>query len=894
MKRSTGNDLATGRTKRNSLLAMAALTFAGLTARTADAAALTSSAKDKPEAEKAPAPATTKEQSTPAQTVHRFNIPAGTLGESLAALQKETGVTFSFAMDDIGTLPSPGVTGVVTLQEALTTLLANSGVSARFEGSDRVILSLTGDTSSVDVTAEALSSPKFTASLLDLPQTVQVVSQETMQNTASTTLMEALRTVPGITFGAGEGGSPLGDRPFIRGMDSQSSIYVDGIRDIAAQSREVFDVQNIEVQEGPGGAYGGRGTGGGSIDMNSKLANRNNFIAGSFMPGTSNYKRGTVDGNVKFNSLVSGRLVGMWTDADQAGRDAVHNSRWGIAPSLAIGLGTPTRAIFDYYHIVDNNLPDSGVPYNNPAPTTLPTADGTQLYKAGDGEPLSLSAMPSATTGGQASPLAGRKTFWGLTDRDKDRDTEKVATGRVEHDLWGGKALLRNTFRYERTEQNYIWTLPDDSKGNIYYGLLFRRVNDRIAAVFTDDDQTDLSGSFKTGKINHTYATGMEFSKERGNNDAYTVTSTQAQSITGPTVTASETCPRGAGAASGYNCTLLFSPNYNDPWVGASAASYTNGQPSQVTNALPQNHNPTHSSSVTQSVYGFDTIVFNKYIQSTVGGRYDHYDSKFKPAVSATAIPQQEVTNNIGTYIVGVTYKPVQNTSIYGNISTAAIPPGNALAQGTDPDALSTAGNANLQPETIREEEFGVKRELAGGKALAKVDFFREDIQNVRITNADGTVSVAGNDRTLGAEAGISGNLTKKWTFTGGYIYLDAILLNAGGTGTLNGAANGQAMPNTAKHSVSITSSYRIIKHLNAGGGIYSMTRVWGSQLNNKWVPGYVREDLFGNYEINKHLDLQANIQNLSNKLYFQQAYQTHYAIPAAGRTAIFGINVKF
>jgi catecholate siderophore receptor len=72
------------------------------------------------------------------------------------------------------------------------------------------------------------------------------------------------------------------------------------------------------------------------------------------------------------------------------------------------------------------------------------------------------------------------------------------------------------------------------------------------------------------------------------------------------------------------------------------------------------------------------------------------------------------------------------------------------------------------------------------------------------------------------------------------------------------------------------------------------MTRVWGSQVNNKWVPGYVREDLFGNYEINKHFNLQANLQNLSDKQYFQQAYATHYAIPAAGRTAIFGLNVKF
>jgi catecholate siderophore receptor len=59
-------------------------------------------------------------------------------------------------------------------------------------------------------------------------------------------------------------------------------------------------------------------------------------------------------------------------------------------------------------------------------------------------------------------------------------------------------------------------------------------------------------------------------------------------------------------------------------------------------------------------------------------------------------------------------------------------------------------------------------------------------------------------------------------------------------------------------------------------------------------VPGYVREDIFGNYVINKYLNLQANIQNLSDKFYFQQAYQTHYAIPGPGRSAVFGLNVKW
>ena len=66
--------------------------------------------------------------------------------------------------------------------------------------------------------------PKQVAPLIDTPRSVVVLPADVIQKTGSTTLEDALRTVPGITFGAAEGGNPIGDRPFIRGFDSQGSI----------------------------------------------------------------------------------------------------------------------------------------------------------------------------------------------------------------------------------------------------------------------------------------------------------------------------------------------------------------------------------------------------------------------------------------------------------------------------------------------------------------------------------------------------------------------------------------------------------------------------------------------------------------------------------------------
>ena len=99
------------------------------------------------------------------------------------------------------------------------------------------------------------ASQKYTAPLLDTPKTVTVIPQQVIKDTGALTLVDALRTTPGITFGAGEGGNPAGDRPFIRGFNAESDTFLDGMRDVASQTREVFNIEQIEVSKGPNSAF---------------------------------------------------------------------------------------------------------------------------------------------------------------------------------------------------------------------------------------------------------------------------------------------------------------------------------------------------------------------------------------------------------------------------------------------------------------------------------------------------------------------------------------------------------------------------------------------------------------------------------------------------------------
>ncbi len=61
-----------------------------------------------------------------------------------------------------------------------------------------------------------------------------------------------------------------------------------------------------------------------------------------------------------------------------AERDVTSYSRWGVAPSFAFGLNTPTSLIINYVHEHDRNLPEYGIPLRNYA--LVPGVDRNNYY----------------------------------------------------------------------------------------------------------------------------------------------------------------------------------------------------------------------------------------------------------------------------------------------------------------------------------------------------------------------------------------------------------------------------------------------------------------------------------------------------------------------------------
>ncbi|WP_336021016.1 TonB-dependent siderophore receptor [Acinetobacter bereziniae] len=688
------------------------------------------------------------------------------------------------------------------------------------------------------------ANTKFVAPLLDTPKSVSVISKKLIEDTQVTTLADALRTVPGITLGAGEGGNPNGDRPFIRGYNSESSMYVDGVRNSTSQNREMFAVEQVEVIKGSESSLGGAGSVGGSVNMISKVAKKGDFLEGSVAGGTDNYQRITLDGNKDFGNGIAARVAVMGHHNEKAGQDnGAEYKRAGIAPSITFGLDTATRATLSYYYLKSDDTPDSGVPYN-------------------------YDASKKATVGKPVDVKQG--IYYGLLDRDFQKQENQIGTIKLEHDL-NDNLTITNTAVYNKSTNDYLWTQPDDSKGNVLNDKVWRRINSRITDTDIFTDQLALTGKFNTGAIKHKFNVGAEYSDQKSDKGSYTTT---YPGYTGTTT-------------GGFNsdckindawCTSLTNPNSKEEWLGSAVA----------------NRNTTTTTTKVTSVYLLDNIEFNPQWLLDLGVRWDKFDTE--QVTNATGA-KLENNKDFFTYQAGLTYKPMKNGSIYASYATSANPVG--VDGGDGSEAIGQA-YMDLKPEEARTYELGTKWDFLDERLNLTAAVFRTEKQNTRIQLDAGTYTNGGESKVDGIELTATGKITDKWDITAGYSYLDSEMTNPGpsctraGVCTFPNPAKGKQLPNVPKNSATLWTTYQVLPQLTVGAGALAMDKVYGDAANTKFVPGYVRYDAMARYNVNKNVDLQLNLNNLSDKRYFTKAYASHYATEAEGRNAVLSINFKY
>jgi catecholate siderophore receptor len=424
-----------------------------------------------------------------------FNIAPGTLDTVLSAFENATQLHIVVPDARMAGLASPGVSGMFRPDRALEQLLKGTGIGFRPAGDGTFTLEVVRVSASVNVTAGADSVmtdsvPKYTEPLRDTPQTIVVVPLNVIREQNATTLRDTLRNVAGISLAAGEGSSQ-GDSLTIRGFTARTDLFIDGMRDYGNYYRDPFNLQEVEVLQGPSSLTFGRGSTGGVVNQETKAPQLNRFVSADFDLGTDLTRRLTFDIDTPLPELgphAAFRLNVMGDEGNVAGRNVAENRRFGVAPTLALGIGTPTRITLSYFHQDADDIPDYGVPwlYNGPAPVP-------------------------------------HDNYYGFAKGNFLRTYDDLGTIRAEHDF-NGHLTLRNQARYANYVRDVQITEPQLYQpgtttpyplGTPLSAMVVTR--NELAANSTETyftDQLDLTARFQTGFLRHTVVTGFEAGRE--------------------------------------------------------------------------------------------------------------------------------------------------------------------------------------------------------------------------------------------------------------------------------------------------------------------------------------------------------------------------------------------
>lgn len=705
--------------------------------------------------------------------------------------------------------------------------------------------------------AEAMSSPKFTQPLVDTPQTITVIKKELLREQGATTLAEALRNTPGVTMLAGENGNTSsGDSIFMRGFDTQGSIFVDGIRDLGSISRDVFNIEQVEVVKGPSGADNGRGASSGYVNLLTKVPFMDDYNTASFTLGTHSRKRATADLNRPIDIGIPGaavRLNLVAQDYGVPGRHEVERKSYGFAPSIAFGLNTPTRVYFYLLHSQQDNRPDGGVP----------TIGLRSFYNS------------VLTPNGIKPPKVNSTNFYGSKSDDEDVNIN-MFTARIEHDLAPG-VTLRNTSRYGRltlestlTGVNTlagIGTLASPSTNFAGYTVSrSRQGRDQTNEILTN--QTNLSAEIGSGTFVHSVSGGVEFIHEKQKTPGFGL-------------------PTGVTQANAN----LYNPSTSDVFQ------------TPVRNGTFSNGDTTSS-----ALYLFDTLKVGEQWQLTAGYRFEHYNTDSSSAVVSTlttypTLPagtlvhaSPESSGNLKSWKLGALYKPAPNGSVYVSTANSQQPPGGAnFALST---AVNSANQAGLAPQKGRNVELGTKWEFNGGRLAVAGALFHSKNKNELVQDPvdPNTYTQVGSRRVKGAEVSVVGQVTDALHLSAGLAYVKTKITRAAAT------TQGGAIQFSPEFTFTSWATYRLPMGVTLGAGVrrvgnsVTSSNVDTSTLSGIYrIPGYWVADALVNYDVTKSLSLQLNVNNLFDKDYIASVNngRSRY-FPGVPRSALLTANLTF
>jgi catecholate siderophore receptor len=332
--------------------------------------------------------------------------------------------------------------------------------------------------------SNSVTATKTDTPLIDIPQTINVVTREQLDDQAHHSLADILRYIPGTTVGQGEGNR---DQITLRGQNTTADFFLDGVRDDVQYYRGLYNIERVEILKGPYALIFGRGGGGGIINRVQKSPVIDDFIYAG--PASIN-SFGAYDASVDLNTPLSGaaavRVNAVYENLDSH-RDYVGGERYAWNPYIAFNLNDAWKLGFSYEYVNDDRTTDRGIP-------------------------------SIATGAGQPNrPISGyRDQFFGTPGVNRTRFEAQIAKLRLDGQL-ATNLSFSGTMLYGDYDKTYV---------NVYANGAASAQNGTVAlAAYSDPTQREnfiaqanLIWDVETGPLAHKILIGAEYGDQQSAN----------------------------------------------------------------------------------------------------------------------------------------------------------------------------------------------------------------------------------------------------------------------------------------------------------------------------------------------------------------------------------------
>ena len=799
------------------------------------------------------------------QTERSFDIPPQALTDALVAFGQQSGIQVTVDGTLARNLSSPAVRGTMTGQQALTRLLAGSGLTyviaddatvvierpERPGGNDTILLdplvvegalredprgAVEGYRATRSVTGTRLDVP-----LDEQPLPIQVLPRDVIEDAGATRLDDIVRLSTSGAIGNSRGGT----QEFFTIRGFEASVVRNGAGTFGlAQQTDTANVERVEVLRGPGSALYGEGAPGGVINVITKRPGDSFFVESSSEASSLIRLRQELDVNLPLaetwdlNARVVGALEG--TDSFRF-RDEYDETfaedRQFLAPSLSFSPTPTTDVLVSGEYLRSSDVFDRGVPLNDDGSLAADVDDFFGDPDVGNIESETLSAQ---------------------------MEIAQEITDGLSLRLFG--SAVRNDFEGLSLEPNVVSPLNLDAATAAALGLPGPLVaGDTILRIIRNRDlqrevysfQSDLNGSVSLGPVTQDLLLSFEY-----------------QSVE-------------ADAEVQSSDTLLGA----DP-VSKNAP----GTPSPLT---PDDLLADVDSLTEIETFGlifFDKISLYERLHILAGGRLDFLDQRFenRRSGSVTKIDETEFSPRVGAVLEPFAGLPA---SVFVSYSES-FQPNTALA----------ADGGVLAPQTGRVIEGGLRYGFNRDRLEATLTVFDIELENVPI-GTDSIFSAASTQESRGVEFTLQGALTDNLSVLASYAFIDAEVTEIGAGGSQ--LTLGESPPGVARHSASFLARYRFDEGALDGLSLVGSLQYAGRRLNVPTTENpnplggppflfeaielepFVRLDMGFAYEVAENFTIEGGVRNLLNQeIAFPGAGE--FAIPEPPITGFAGVRIRF